>query len=186
MSIIEIPAVRVNAQELIFDTSGIDSIPEKFCSVCGLQKPVTEFHRHKHTISGYQSICKKCKLGRRKSGYYDKHKSIRHSRKGEFDKMVMKWGGGSCLVCGESRPIATIYDWHHIDPSTKEYDLSRLRVRVIGSVSQETFEKNVKLYLAEARKCVFVCANCHRLIHHYIDLQKDVPDEFKRFLPEAA
>ena len=57
-----------------------------------------------------------------------------------------------CSKCGFSHPAAL--DFHHTNSSEKEYTLGS-----IGVVSKEKF-------LEEVKKCIVLCANCHR-IHHY-------------------
>jgi hypothetical protein len=59
----------------------------------------------------------------------------------------------SCTKCGFAH-IAAL-DFHHEDPSTKEYDVNRL-------ISNGQFKKAEE----ELKKCIVLCANCHR-IHHY-------------------
>jgi predicted HNH restriction endonuclease len=44
-------------------------------------------------------------------------------------------------------------EFHHLDPSIKES-------KIIGSTA--SLEKQ----RAEVKKCILVCANCHREIHH--------------------
>jgi hypothetical protein len=56
--------------------------------------------------------------------------------------------GGACVVCGYARCLVNLH-FHHVDPSTK----------LLGvSVSSG---KSMAKHLAEARKCILVCANCH-------------------------
>ena len=54
--------------------------------------------------------------------------------------------GGKCLFCGYNRCLASL-DFHHKDPTKKEFAISRGR----------SLEKT----LAEAKKCVLACKNCH-------------------------
>lgn len=61
--------------------------------------------------------------------------------------------GGKCSSCGGVFHPA-VYEFHHLDPSTKERDPSKLLNR-----SREVLYK-------ELDKCVLLCANCHRLEHH--------------------
>jgi hypothetical protein len=58
-----------------------------------------------------------------------------------------------CARCSENH-IATL-DFHHINPEDKEYAVSNL-------VSNKMFTKAYK----EIKKCIVLCANCHR-IHHW-------------------
>lgn len=55
-----------------------------------------------------------------------------------------------CLICGEREPVCL--DFHHMDPSKKEFNLSKL-LR-----SQEKLAN-------EVAKCVVLCSNCHRKLH---------------------
>ena len=55
----------------------------------------------------------------------------------------------SCFVCGISNPI--LLDFHHIDPGMKSHNISAL--------------KDSESIAAEAKKCLPVCANCHRKLH---------------------
>lgn len=63
----------------------------------------------------------------------------------------------SCTVCGVKHPA--VIDFHHVDPSTK-------------TAGVHIFIKNGRFTAAykEVKKCVALCANCHR-IHHYNEHQ---------------
>ena len=60
-----------------------------------------------------------------------------------------------CTDCGVE------YDWwvmqyDHVDPSTKEYEASKLSRRSWDTIN------------TELNKCEVVCANCHRELHHVV------------------
>lgn len=57
--------------------------------------------------------------------------------------------GGACVICGYDRCVAAL-EFHHIDPATKRFALSRQGVTRSFAEAQE-----------EARKCVLLCSNCH-------------------------
>ena len=57
-----------------------------------------------------------------------------------------------CQNCGERHPGCL--DFHHRDPSQKDFHIARLLDR--GSVAK---------VLAEIEKCDVLCANCHRKFH---------------------
>jgi hypothetical protein len=57
-----------------------------------------------------------------------------------------------CAVCGLAEEWCL--DLHHVDPSTKDRNISDL---VWGSSWSRTWE--------EIQKCVVLCANCHRRVH---------------------
>ena len=63
-----------------------------------------------------------------------------------------------CEICGEKNP-ATL-SFHHIADNKKE-DVSTL-------ISSGTI-KSIK---EEIDKCIIVCENCHRVIHHEFDAEK--------------
>jgi hypothetical protein len=58
-----------------------------------------------------------------------------------------------CTKCGFDH-IAAL-DFHHEDPSKKEHNVNRL-------ISNGQYRKAYE----EIKKCIVLCANCHR-IHHY-------------------
>ena len=61
--------------------------------------------------------------------------------------------GNKCCICGYNKAISAL-EFHHIDPSQKEF----------GIAANGTCH-NIQKDIAEVRKCVLVCANCHREIH---------------------
>jgi len=58
-----------------------------------------------------------------------------------------------CTKCGFSHPAAM--DFHHEDPNLKEGNIHRY-------IANGQFKKAEE----ELKKCIVLCANCHR-IHHY-------------------
>jgi hypothetical protein len=60
--------------------------------------------------------------------------------------------GHRCVICGYDKHPGVL-DFHHIDPSTKSFGISS------GGLSRSW----VKIE-AELKKCILVCANCHREI----------------------
>jgi hypothetical protein len=61
--------------------------------------------------------------------------------------LVME-AGGCCRLCGYDRCIAAL-QFHHLDPSTKEFGLGRRGAR------------SIERQRAESKKCVLLCSNCH-------------------------
>jgi hypothetical protein len=58
----------------------------------------------------------------------------------------------SCIICGEDRTVCL--DFHHLNTNEKENDISSLQRNM-----------NKQKVIEEIKKCVPVCACCHRLIH---------------------
>lgn len=73
-----------------------------------------------------------------------------------------------CCICGFDK-FQEALEFHHVDPSQKELSLSS---NVMVSLERQ---------INEAKKCILVCANCHRGIHagYY-----KVPDNYKSLFDE--
>jgi len=86
-----------------------------------------------------------------------KQKKYRRAKK----KLVVEACGGKCIICGiEGDPI--IYDFHHIVPEEKLYQISS------GN------NLGWRRLISELKKCVMLCVICHRLLHiGKVSLQKD-------------
>jgi transposase len=64
-------------------------------------------------------------------------------------RKLVEEAGGKCLICGYDR-CQQVLQFHHLDPSTKEFHLA------LNGVTRSLARSR-----AEARKCVLLCANCH-------------------------
>jgi transposase-like protein len=64
-------------------------------------------------------------------------------------RLLVEEAGGSCRLCGYDRSPAAL-QFHHLDPETKRFALSR------QGVTRGLDEARM-----EARKCILLCANCH-------------------------
>ena len=73
----------------------------------------------------------------------------RHSIK----KQLIQKMGGKCVACGGMfHPAA--FDFHHLDPSKKDFSLT-------NAFNNKTLDD----IFDEAKKCILLCANCHRVEH---------------------
>ena len=90
-----------------------------------------------------------------KQYYIDKAKAYREKCREELNKYKSKL---VCQSCGESR--WWLLDFHHLDPSKKEGEISRL------------FDAPNKLK-EELDKCIVLCANCHRDLHYKLQHEQD-------------
>jgi len=57
-----------------------------------------------------------------------------------------------CDICGYNK-YAGVLEWHHRDPFSKQYDPSNI------------VSKSYIRYQEEIKKCMLLCANCHREWH---------------------
>ena len=92
-----------------------------------------------------QSYCRKC------------NSQNTLDRQREFKKKCVEYKGGRCVVCGYEKYLGSL-DFHHIDPSQKDFNLSNMR--------QTSFIKNQYAIQKELDKCILVCKNCHCEIHN--------------------
>ena len=68
--------------------------------------------------------------------------------------LVIEHLGGKCAHCGiEFNGInRAIFDCHHIDPNTKDREVSRKSPMSEG-------------FWGEVDKCILLCKNCHAMVH---------------------
>lgn len=66
---------------------------------------------------------------------------------------LIKVFNSKCCICGFDKWQSAL-EFHHVNPENKEFGLT-----------VNTTTKALEKQLAEARKCILVCANCHRGIH---------------------
>lgn len=130
----------------------------KLCSRCREVKSFDQFHKSSRISDGHQTNCKPC----RKvidSDSYKKSKSRQESIKArravirEYNKTLMRRYKTlcGCRFCDEDEAVAL--DLHHLDPNEKDLNPST----AIGC-STSTLKR-------EIRKCIVLCANCHRKVH---------------------
>lgn len=66
---------------------------------------------------------------------------------------LVRLKGNKCVICNNTYPNA-VYDFHHIDPNEKDFNLGNKASTV-----------KMDICLQEIAKCILVCSNCHRMIH---------------------
>tara|TARA_R110000782_G_C14621619_1_gene393317 strand:+ start:111 stop:608 length:498 start_codon:yes stop_codon:yes gene_type:complete len=132
-------------------------VPEgsKYCNSCSSVKNISLF-------SSRGGSCKECANARARNYYAGvKEDAIwlqKRNKKVTDDGQQKKqravdFLGGKCIDCSGVFPLP-VYDFHHLDPSVKEYNLGdRLRKKDFSGLEQEL------------KKCVLLCANCHRIRH---------------------
>lgn len=134
------------------------------CRHCGLEakeeKELHLFDKDKNKPYGRSTICKECSInvdGRKK-----------HLKIIENKTKLIKMLGGECEDCNikANKQNYVIFDFHHINPEDKEFEVSRKLKHI--DLSEEIIK--------EAKKCVVLCSNCHRMRHskEYIIQEKEV------------
>lgn len=124
------------------------------CRYCGESKLASEFH--------YGRTCVRCAQSRRNRTRTDDEVQVQRLRQQakrlEWSKVVDAYKlrvGCQNKSCNSGALAACVLDFHHKDPSSKEFGVSGSRQ---GSHS-------LCSTVSEIRKCVLLCANCHRLVH---------------------
>jgi hypothetical protein len=126
----------------------------KHCKRCDTVKTSDEFYRRRKgaDLSPY---CKAC----------TKEQTIERQRALKLRAIIYK--GGKCEKCGYDK-CPGAFDFHHIDPTEKEFGISRKRT------TSWTLE-----FRTELDKCSLLCANCHREEHweekEFINLSPRIP-----------
>jgi transposase len=107
----------------------------------GSREMVSRCHHHGETGfvregRGYYR-CKRCRIERVSQ------------RRRQIKRKLVEEAGGKCLICGYDR-CQQVLQFHHLDPTTKEFHLG-----------QNGVTRSLARSRAEARKCILLCANCH-------------------------
>ena len=65
-------------------------IKTKKCACCGLEKPVTEFHKHRRTADGYGNVCKACGAKRKAAlGSKSRIEPVYHEELSQFQPRIL-------------------------------------------------------------------------------------------------
>jgi len=169
-------------------TYGMKNTPTHIkCGKCLEVKSSDEFHNNASRHNGKAYACKSCDNERKKE--YAKtekgkegsrRRSKRHreknpdacreaQRKNKAKKraLIHEKKSGGCIACGYNRCPEAL-DLHHFDKSTKE-----------GTLANMLHTAGIKYVEEEIKKCVVLCANCHRE-HHAEGSDLDIRKFFRR------
>lgn len=75
---------------------------------------------------------------------------LRRAQKSKFVKKM----GGCCAHCKQVYPDC-VFEFHHINHAEKDITPSKL------------FMYRDEVIAKELAKCLMLCANCHRIVHHH-------------------
>ena len=125
----------------------------KVCRVCGNIKPLSDFHPNKSCSGGRVGTCKQCSNRRVRSWLNNTRETRReriNNRNKQVKQLVVDHFGNKCHDCGRNFPIC-VYDFHHL--SDKDVNPSK----ALTWREDRMWE--------ELKKCIMLCANCHRIRH---------------------
>lgn len=128
------------------------------CTKCNINKDIEEFPFRNKQKGTRNTVCRVCQREYTKKYYY-LNRDISIERVKNRRKEIETWFRDlkktfKCSVCGESCWVCL--DLHHINPSEKERTVMQLVHRCCSK----------EMILKELSKCIVVCSNCHRKIHH--------------------
>ena len=111
--------------------------------MCKKVLPLSQFYSQNGHRGGVMSLCKSCF-----NAYCIERWRLRKIK-------YIEYMGGKCKHCGIelTENNYSIFDFHHKDPTSKEFVWTKLRLL-----------KEEKI-IEELNKCQLLCANCHRLVH---------------------
>lgn len=151
---------RINKRKISNKGGFIPGIEGKRCTICKNSYPCTldYFGKHKGNKSGLDTFCKECRRNRNLNNFYkasDKWKATHNRTKCIKQQRIkeLKENSGGCLKCKENRYY--LLDYHHIDPSTKLFQIAQG-----GSKGWEKVKNEID-------KCILLCKNCHSEFHHF-------------------
>ena len=117
-----------------------NGVKYKICPKCSQKFEITKENFYITKKGKIYSHCKSC----------GKTRTLEQQR--SLKLKAIKYKGGCCEMCGYNKYFGSL-DFHHIDPSKKDFGISKGRCY--------NFEK-IKI---ELDKCKLVCKNCHGEIH---------------------
>lgn len=126
------------------------------CSICESEFPATLEYFGKHGYRGLDTYCKDCRHKKTRQYYYNNKEKMKSQslvwKKFQREKINEYKNSLNCLKCGEKRNW--LLDFHHIDPSKKDFQISQGETKGWDKI------------LKEIEKCIVLCSNCHRDFHY--------------------
>lgn len=123
------------------------------CTKCKIDKFDVDFG-WRNKLKGKKSTCCRSCYAISSHEHYIKNSEKYKNRKSKFEYKIkmanlIKSLKIECFNCGIDHPA--VLDFHHVDPTKKDKDLSKFN--------------SIKRILEEAKKCIVLCSNCHRVLH---------------------
>ena len=120
-----------------------------------MKEKILELHKQGKTYREIATIlgCVKSNVAFHCSKQVRRKQYIRQNQTRQLEKKTLvNRMGGACIKCGYNKCLSAL-EFHHLEPTEKEFSISQVR-----NLSEARIEKELK-------KCILVCANCHREIH---------------------
>ena len=136
----------------------------KKCSKCWVEATNNEqlslFNKDIRLPYGRTSVCKKCNAIKHNKWMRDNKDKLNKWRKEDIrskqDRLADYIGGRVCKHCGFTHTSFAPFDFHHLNPNTKDASIS------------DAICKSWDNLIIEVDKCILLCATCHRIEHERI------------------
>jgi len=116
----------------------------QYCRVCRVKEERNPMHKKTPWNKGESSDYEEKEY---KRNYYNQ-------QRWDKKKKLIQHMGNKCWRCGMKNLPICVWQWHHFDPKNKQIALSQVITHSWTKI------------LEEAKKCVLVCSNCHKIIHY--------------------
>ena len=117
------------------------------CCKCGIKTTFKNSYGDMRRFSGLATICKECSKKYSRKWYKNNISETKAIRK----NLVCN----GCCICGYNKCDSAL-EFHHVSSEDKKFHLNLTNIRY----------KPTKDLVKEINKCVLLCANCHREVHH--------------------
>jgi len=114
---------------------------KKICNKCGIEKDIELFAKNGNSTRSY---CKECEAKRARENYRKTQEYVRSLKT-------------KCSICGYDKNPAAL-EFHHLNDD-KDATIAKLASKSWSNPLKEKIDEEVK-------KCIIICANCHREQHH--------------------
>lgn len=91
------------------------------------------------------------RMRQNKRAWIQRNKSKRAEQRLKIQRWIDEYKHAHPCSCGEDHPACL--DFHHLDPAHKRIEMGRANIQSFKAVQEEI------------KKCVVMCANCHRKLH---------------------
>ncbi len=123
----------------------------KICSACKSEKPLSAYYKKMSTKDGMHHQCRTCHNKQNAKANKKRHQ-VRRAK-------LLTLLGNKCKHCLQMFPHVAM-DLHHLNPKGKDFSFNNLQGRAWSRV------------ITEAKKCILLCANCHRIEHERMRKRK--------------
>ena len=127
----------------------------KICTLCKEEHSISEYVWKNKALNKKHPWCDSCRKEKSRL-HYKKHQEKNILRTKKNKQKSLDWYKSVkkdlfCCNCGESDD--SCLDFHHIDSTEKEFNISEIKKESIQRIRNEL------------NKCACLCANCHRKHH---------------------